>query len=140
MDDLTLPLAHALQLTLRFDHVAGHDDTAEALKDGAPPSPLTPSVFSFMRSPTISITSCTRSRYPESRNHGRHLASARNSSRPAKVVSHGGYATFQMAEVAVPRKLFGEILRLIDGLRQRPAPAQAPGRSDAMSPRKSVSE
>jgi hypothetical protein len=41
----------------------------------------------------------------------------------AKVVSHGRYVTFQMAEVAVPRKLFGEILRLIDGLRPRPAPA-----------------
>jgi hypothetical protein len=26
-------------------------------------------------------------------------------------------------EVAVPRKLFGEILRLIDGLRLRPVPA-----------------
>jgi len=38
-------------------------------------------------------------------------------------VSHGRYATFLMAEVAVPRKMFGEILRLIDGLRQRPAPA-----------------
>ena len=41
----------------------------------------------------------------------------------AKVVSHGRYVTFQMAEVAVPRKLFGEILRLIDGQQQRPAPA-----------------
>ncbi len=41
----------------------------------------------------------------------------------AKVVSHGRYVLFQIAEVAVPRKLFGEILRLIDGLRQRPAPA-----------------
>ena len=41
----------------------------------------------------------------------------------AKVVSHGRYGTFQMAEVAVPRKLFGEILRLIDGLRLRLAPA-----------------
>ena len=41
----------------------------------------------------------------------------------AKVVSHGRYVMFQMAEVAVPRKLFGEILRLIDGQRQRPAPA-----------------
>ena len=41
----------------------------------------------------------------------------------AKVVRHGRYVIFQMAEVAVPRKLFGEILRLIDGLRPRPAPA-----------------
>ena len=31
----------------------------------------------------------------------------------AKVVSHGRYVTFQMAEVAVPRQMFGEILMLI---------------------------
>ena len=41
----------------------------------------------------------------------------------AKVVRHGRYVIFQMAEVAVPRNLFQEILRLIDGLRPRPAPA-----------------
>jgi len=35
----------------------------------------------------------------------------------AKVVSHGRYVTFQMAEVAVPRDLFEGILRLIDKLR-----------------------
>jgi hypothetical protein len=40
----------------------------------------------------------------------------------AKVVAHGRYVTFQMAEVAVPRDLFRGILRLIDGLR-RPSPA-----------------
>ncbi len=37
----------------------------------------------------------------------------------AKVVSHGRYVTFQLAEVAVPRNLFREILRLIDDLRPR---------------------
>ena len=41
----------------------------------------------------------------------------------AEVVRHARYAVFQMAEVAVPRELFEQILRLIDGLRQRPAPA-----------------
>ncbi len=41
----------------------------------------------------------------------------------AKVVSHGRYVTFQMAEVAVPRSLFQKILGLIDGLRRRPVPA-----------------
>jgi hypothetical protein len=41
----------------------------------------------------------------------------------AKVVRHGRYVVFQMAEVAVPKELFQEILRLIDGLRLRPAPA-----------------
>jgi hypothetical protein len=40
----------------------------------------------------------------------------------AKVVRHGRYVTFQLAEVAIPRRLFGEILRLIDGLRPKPAP------------------
>ena len=40
----------------------------------------------------------------------------------AKVVSHGRYVTFQLAEVAVPRELFQEILRLIDGLRPAPLP------------------
>jgi hypothetical protein len=41
----------------------------------------------------------------------------------AKIVTHARYVTFQMAEVAVARKLFQEILRLIDGLRPRPLPA-----------------
>ncbi len=40
----------------------------------------------------------------------------------AKVVSHGRYVTFQMAEVAVPRGLFRKILSLIDGLRPAPLP------------------
>ena len=41
----------------------------------------------------------------------------------AKVVRHARYAIFQMSEVAVPRELFEKILRLIDELRRRPAPA-----------------
>ncbi len=40
----------------------------------------------------------------------------------AKVVRHGRYVTFQLAEVAVPRNLFREILRRIDELRPKPAP------------------
>jgi hypothetical protein len=43
----------------------------------------------------------------------------------AKVVRHGRYVTFQLAEVAVPRELFRKILTLIDDLGRRPAPAQA---------------
>jgi len=31
----------------------------------------------------------------------------------AKVVSHGRYFAFQMAQVAIPRNLFADILRLI---------------------------
>jgi hypothetical protein len=41
----------------------------------------------------------------------------------AKVVSHGRYVTFQMAEVAVPRQMFADILSLIARLRSPPAPA-----------------
>jgi hypothetical protein len=40
----------------------------------------------------------------------------------AKVVRHGRYLTFQLAEVAIPRDLFAEILRQIDGLRPAPLP------------------
>ena len=41
----------------------------------------------------------------------------------AKVISHGRYVTFQMAEVAVPKQMFREILALIVRLRAPPAPA-----------------
>ncbi len=41
----------------------------------------------------------------------------------AKVVSHGRYVTFQMAEVAVSRQIFAEILSLIARLRAPPVPA-----------------
>jgi hypothetical protein len=40
----------------------------------------------------------------------------------AKVVRHGRYVTFQLAEVAVPRDLFRKIIRLIDGPRPAPLP------------------
>ena len=40
----------------------------------------------------------------------------------AKVVRHGRYVTFQLAEVVVPRHLFADILRRIDRLRAKPAP------------------
>ena len=48
----------------------------------------------------------------------------------ARVVSHGRYVTFQLAEVAVPRELFRKILSLIDDLRPRPA-RRRPGTSTA---------
>jgi hypothetical protein len=38
----------------------------------------------------------------------------------AKVVNHGRYVAFQMAEVAIPRNLFADILRLIAELRPPP--------------------
>jgi hypothetical protein len=41
----------------------------------------------------------------------------------AKVTGHGRYVTFQMAEVAVPRQMFADILSLIARLRAPPVPA-----------------
>jgi hypothetical protein len=41
----------------------------------------------------------------------------------AKVVSHGRYVTFQMAEVAVPRQMIADILSRIVRLRAPPTPA-----------------
>ena len=41
----------------------------------------------------------------------------------AKVVRHGRYIAFQMAEVAISRHLFADILRLIAELRPPPDPA-----------------
>jgi len=38
----------------------------------------------------------------------------------AKVVTHGRYVTFQMAEVAIPRKLFAAIMQRIAALRAPP--------------------
>ena len=43
----------------------------------------------------------------------------------AKVVSHGRYVIFQMAEVAIARQMFQEILRRIAELRPQPPPAPA---------------
>ncbi len=40
----------------------------------------------------------------------------------AKVVRHGRYVTFQLAEVAISSALFAEFLRLIDRLRPAPLP------------------
>ena len=38
----------------------------------------------------------------------------------AKVISHGRYLVFQMAEVAITRQMFQKILRLIGELRPQP--------------------
>jgi len=43
----------------------------------------------------------------------------------AKIVSHGRYVAFQMAEVAIPRNLFDDILRLIAELRPPPVTSTA---------------
>lgn len=43
----------------------------------------------------------------------------------ARIVRHGRYVAFQLAEVAVPRSRFASILRRIDDLRPRPPPLPA---------------
>ena len=40
----------------------------------------------------------------------------------AIAVRYGRYITFQLAEVAIPKSLFANILRLIDGLRPASLP------------------
>ena len=46
----------------------------------------------------------------------------------AKVISHGRYVTFQLAEVAVSREMFKDILMVSARLQAPPAPArEAPG-------------
>jgi hypothetical protein len=47
----------------------------------------------------------------------------------AKIVSHGRYVTFQMAEIAVSRQTFADILSLIARLLVPPAPARRKLRS-----------
>ena len=44
----------------------------------------------------------------------------------ANLVQHGRYVTFQLAVIAIPRQVFAEILRGIDGLRPKPAPTWPP--------------
>ena len=43
----------------------------------------------------------------------------------ALVVGHARYVAFQMAEVAIPRNLFADILRMIAELRPKPDPSPA---------------
>jgi Transposase DDE domain group 1 len=52
----------------------------------------------------------------------------------AKIVSQGCYVAFQMAEIAIPRNLFAEILRLVAELR----PASAKCHSGGQTPPKTV--
>ena len=43
----------------------------------------------------------------------------------ARIMRHGRYVVFQLAEVAVSRPLFAEILRRVDGLRPPSPPLPA---------------
>ena len=78
-----------------------------------------------MHWPTISAISCARWRHRSRSKTGRSSLRERLIKIGAKVVSHGRYVAFQMAEVAISRNLFGDILRLIVELRPPPDPAPA---------------
>ena len=75
------------------------------------------------RSPTISATSCGHSCCPMQVEQWS-LTTLREKlvKIGAKIVRHGRYIVFQMAEVAIPRDLFADILRRIDRLRTTPLP------------------
>ena len=79
---------------------------------------------SFMPWPTLWATSCGRWPCPKRVKHWS-LTSLKEKlvKIGAKIVTHARYVTFQMAEVAVPRLLFAEILHLIRELRPKLPPA-----------------
>ena len=74
-----------------------------------------------MRSPTISAISFARSRR-RSPIKDWSLTSLKEKliKIGAKVISHGRYVAFQLAEVAVPRIIFADVLRMIAELRPPP--------------------
>ena len=51
--------------------------------------------------------------------------SCRSPGAPVHIISHGRYVAFQMAEVAIPRNLFTDILRLVAELRPPPITSTA---------------
>ena len=89
------------------------------------PSGITQCASSSTRWPTTSPTSCALA-LPEEVEHWS-LTTLREKlvKIGARIVRHGRYVVFQLAEVAVPRALFAEILRRIDRLRPRPPPLPA---------------
>jgi hypothetical protein len=78
------------------------------------------------RSPIVSTISCARWRRPEPIQDWS-LTSLKEKliKIGAEVVSHRRYVALQMAEVALPRNLFAEILRLIAELRPPPVTSTA---------------
>jgi Transposase DDE domain group 1 len=89
------------------------------------PSGITPYGSNSMPSPTTSPTSRAPS-LPEEIEHWS-LTTLREKlvKIGARIVRHGRYVVFQLAEVAVPRALFAEILRRIDQLRPKSTPLAA---------------
>jgi hypothetical protein len=79
-------------------------------------SPPTRSAYSFMRWPTISEMRTLATPEPI-KEWSMTTLKEKLIKIGAKIVSHGRYVAFQMAEVAIPRNLFADILRLIAELR-----------------------
>jgi len=82
----------------------------------------TPCGSNFMRLPTTLAISCVRW---QRRSRSGLVRRKKLIKIGAKVMRHGRYVAFQMAEVAIPRQMFQEILRLIAELRPQPPPALA---------------
>jgi hypothetical protein len=81
--------------------------------------------LNFTPSLTISATSCGHWRRRRRSRIGRTSLREKLIKIGARIVSHGRYVAFQMAEVAVPRMLFADILRMIADLRSPPDPVPA---------------
>jgi hypothetical protein len=101
-----------------FREPAAGGPISRAIRNTPKPSMLTPTRAAY---PIAHLDEkCTRTaafvhRIKSFRPSGRAL--------PAKVVSHGRYVTSQMAEVAVSRQMFKDILMVSARLRAPPAPA-----------------
>jgi hypothetical protein len=87
--------------------------------------PPTRFVFSFTHSLTISETSRALATPEPIKDWSLTSLKEKLIKIGAKVVIHGRYVAFQMAEVAIPRTLFADILRLITELRPPPVTSTA---------------
>ena len=85
----------------------------------------TPPVSRFTRSPTISDFLRTLATPEPIKDWSMASLKEKLIKIGAKVVSHGRYVAFQMGEIAIPRNLFADILRLIAELRPPPNAALA---------------
>jgi hypothetical protein len=86
------------------------------------PSPF---VSSFTGSLSILKISCARWRRPSRSKIVDDNYQGEADHFGTKVVSHGRYVAFRMAEISIPRNLFADILRLIGQLRPPPLASTA---------------
>jgi len=88
-------------------------------------SPPTRFVYSFMRWPTIRQFLRTLATPEPIKEWSLTSLKEKLIKIGAKIVSHGRYVAFQMAEVAIPKNLFADILRMIAELRPPPVASTA---------------